>query len=349
MRIAIEFGVALTLAAAVCLVGAVPVGAQEPFEGARALATIGGETITVAEFEREMARRSLVPGQFADPAHRGELLDEMVRLKVLEMAARREGYAEHPDVQKVLRKAIVSKYVDDRLDALLAEAAVTEEEIERHYRENASEYQIPGRARGAIILIAVPEKVAPEKLAELEKKANQIREKAVGTDDREFAALARRHSDDSASRYVGGGIGWVTGAGRTLKWGDQVVETLLTLKTPGEVGPVVRGEAGYYIVRLAENEEAKPLPIEQLRAGIAHRLLKERRERLRTDFYTGLYEDLKVARNDELLDSLEAPAGNRGLPQPPPLPGKVIDSEEPSAAVSAAGKSAYEGRDEGGS
>lgn len=294
--------------------------AQDPFQGARALAVIAGETITVAEFEREMARRGVQRGQFESPESRRELLDELVREKALEMAARRDGYAEHPEVQEVQRRVMVSKYIDDRLDSLLTEAAVSEEDIERHYREHSDEYRLAGRLRGAIILIAVPPKAAADKLAELEKKARSVRDQANGADDRAFALLARRHSDDGATRYLAGNIGWITDRGRPLKWPPEVVEALFALRNPGEIGPLVRGDKGFYVVRLVEREDARLRPLEQLRAGIAHRLLKERRDQLRADFYAGLFGQLEVAQYNEVLESVEAPVGAPGLLAPPPVP-----------------------------
>jgi len=323
-----QAGLIAALLAAVSIPGA---GAEEAFKGGRVLATVGGEAITIAEFEREMQRRSgVMPGHFATLEHRRELLDELVRDTALELAARRDGYAEHPDVQKILRQAMVSKYVDDHLDSLLAEAAVSEADIERHYREHADDYRVAERVRGAIILIEIPRNATQEALVELEKKAAAIREEAArAADDREFAALARRRSDDRATRYLGGNIGWITSGGRSLKWGDEVVEALLALGGPGEIGPVVRGENGFYVVRLIEREAARVRPLEQVRAGIGHRLLKERRDRLREEFYAGLLQSLEVAQNNELLESVEGPPGAHRPLEPPPLPGRP-DREDTS-------------------
>ncbi len=286
--------------------------------GAAVLASVDGVPITVERFAREMARRGGGrPGRFETIEERRALLDEMVRQRALAVTARNEGYAEHPEIQILLEQAMVAKFTRDHLDGLLAEASVSEDEIESYYREHRADYTEPERVRGALILIEIPRGASPERRAELEREAESIRARAAEADSSGFAALARRHSDDRASRSLGGGIGWIRRTGRPLKWGEEVVDALFALEEPGDVGPVVRGEKGLWVVQLVARDEARLRPLEQLRAGIEHRLVKEQRDLLRRQFYRRIETALELEVNGELLEALEVPAGG-----PPPVPGR---------------------------
>ena len=281
------------------------------------LATVGDVTITVDHFMREMARYSHGrPDRFTTAEERRALLDQLIREQAVALTARQQGYAEHPEILALVEQAMVAKFTRDHLDKRLAEASVADEEIEGYYQSHSEQYTEAARVRGAVILIAAPPDATAEEVAELERQAAEIRARAIESGAEGFGALARRHSADRASRPLGGSIGWIRRTGRPLRWGEEVVDTLFSLKQPGDIGPIARSDKGFWVIQLLERDEPRLRSLESVRAGIERLLLKERRALLREQFYRQIEDALQPKINSELLEDLNVPAAG-----PPPIPG----------------------------
>ena len=76
-------------------------------------------------------------------------------------------------------------------------------------------------------------------------RLEQLRIRLVGGAD--FAAIARSHSDDTASAIKGGELGWI-GPGDTLPAFEEQLETL----GPGEFSAPFRSPFGWHLVQVLE-------------------------------------------------------------------------------------------------
>lgn len=307
-------------------VGPVATHAVELRPGA-VLATVGTTTITVAEFEQEMARRGGgQPGAFATPEQRQSLLDQLVLEHSLLAAAHAAGYQRDPEVVAVTERMMVARLRQDRLDPRLAQLSVSDEEVAAFYRAHHAEYAVPERVRAAIVFIEVHPNASEEKRAERQQRAEAALAEARGLDPsiRHFGPVARAYSDDRASRYQGGVIGWlVDHPSQTYRWAPEVVEAIFALGQPGEIGPLVDTDEGYYLVRLVDREAATSRPVELLADGIRRRLLRERREQLEAAFLAEIAATVAVEVDADLLGSVTPPATSpeaSTTTQPPPLP-----------------------------
>ncbi len=101
--------------------------------------------------------------------------------------------------------------------------------------------------------------------------AESVRQRAVAGED--FAALAAAHSDDARSKAAGGVLGWFTPE-------DLVPEFRETIQsmTPGEVGPVLSGDGGYYVLKLLSHEEARTATLDEVRPKLRDFLMNQRME-----------------------------------------------------------------------
>lgn len=310
-----------TLAAFAAVLLGIPPAFAEAETNARVLATVAGNPLTVSEFFQEIERHDPHAVASMSAEQRRDLLKALIRERTLAWTARQAGYAEHPEVLAIAEQAMVEKFKKERLDALLAEVSVSDEEIEGHYLAHQEEYTAPEKVRAALILIAIPTRATEEVIKNLEKRALAVHDEAVAADDAGFAALARHHSDAS-NRYAGGNIGWIHRGGRPLKWGEETVNALFALQEAGEVAPLIRTESGFYIARLLERKARKLRPLKQFRTGIEHQLVKERRDQVREQFYREIEREAETVIYGEILDSLELPQyDNTQRRLPPPVPG----------------------------
>jgi len=318
----------LVLSIGLVTLAAQPAGAGGPRgpDDSTVLATVGKEKISVGSFRHEMALRGgRVPGQFSTLEQRRALLDEMIRFKTRVARARAAGYDRDPDVIAIFERAMVDAYRRNRPVSREA-LVVTDEDVAAYYSQHRSDYDRPARSLGAIVFFAARPHATPEKKKELEARVRQALEEAreLGPEIRDFGPVARTYSEDRASRYTGGVIGWlVNHPGRRSRWEKPVVDAIFALKEPGQIGDIVQTDRGYYLVRLVDREQSSPRPLDEVADGIRHHLMSMKNraaeEALDAEVRKGL--DIKI--NEEILVNIEGPppaAETADDLRPPQLP-----------------------------
>jgi len=310
----------LVITAATGLLGALLVHANVDV-----LARIGNQSITPSEFRQEMVRRGgNLPGQYATVEQRLALLQEMIEFEGLAAAALRAGYDSDPEILALFKKLLVARYQRDMLDQRLALLEVSDEDVAEFYREHLDEFTQAERVQAALVFIRIPANASPEKRVELEQRAQAALAAARDLTVNHFGPVARQYSDDTASRYKGGVIGWLKpGRDRAYQWDPQVLEAVYALHDPGELGPVVRTDEGLYLVRLVDRQESAARSLNLIKDGLRARLLREKQQRAHAELLGEVLQGLDIEINRELLESIEPPQQDDDLrtKQPPVLPG----------------------------
>jgi len=101
----------------------------------------------------------------------------------------------------------------------------------------------------------------PEDEERARASADSLRELVLG--GRDFAEVARQRSDDRASREAGGTLGWFAP--------DELAPAILGILVglePGEIGDVVRGDTGYYVIKLLAHEPERIAPLDEMREDL---------------------------------------------------------------------------------
>jgi peptidyl-prolyl cis-trans isomerase D len=253
--------------------------------------------VTSADAEREFRRRQ-----------------ERVKLEyVLVDAARFRGQASasdeeararfdaNPDAYRAPEKRVLAYVlVDDR--ALEARVAVTDRELEAYYQERREDYRQEEQACASHILVKVRSEASPEGHAEEEAKrlaGERLAELRRGAD---FAALARRASEDAGTAQQGGEMGCFP-RGQNVPEFDNAAFSL----SPGELSEPVRSQYGYHIIRLASRREESVLPLAQVKERVRRQVVSRRVEELADQASQGIGAALGKGQ------SLEEAAKNQGL------------------------------------
>jgi parvulin-like peptidyl-prolyl isomerase len=150
--------------------------------------------------------------------------------------------------------------------AVQAYLAAHEAEVRKLYDERSDEFDVPERTRSRHILLRVPPNATPEQLAELEARANKVRERLVAGED--FAAVAREVSEDPGSAGNGGDLGYFR-RGQMVPAFDEVAFSL----EPGAISDVVRSDYGFHIIRVEDRKPASFRSFEEVRADLAFELM----------------------------------------------------------------------------
>jgi peptidyl-prolyl cis-trans isomerase C len=288
-----------------------PVPAQLP----EVLARVNGEAVNKTEFDRaitalEARNGGPVPAQQRDRIVR-EVLDQIVSYKLLiqESRARKivvedsevdarmkeiQGQFPSEDAFKQMltsRKTTIDQVrADIRQDvtvqkliasAIADKVAVKPEQITDFFAKNPDQFKQPERVRASHILITVPKgSDAAAKTAARTKAADILKDVKAGKD---FAALAKQHSQDPGSAQNGGDLGFFQ-QGQMVGPFNDVAFNL----TPGQVSDLVETEFGFHIIKVAEKQSARAVPLDEVRPQLEQYLERMNREQQTDAFVNGL-------------------------------------------------------------
>jgi parvulin-like peptidyl-prolyl isomerase len=113
----------------------------------------------------------------------------------------------------------------------------------------------------------------------------------------EFDQMATIYSEDPGSKDIGGDLGWF-GRGRMI---EPFEEAAFSLKE-GEVSEPVSTRFGYHIIRVDSIREAELEPYEEIKEGIRSRLIKQKRDRLASEFLDQMTDRASITIDEGVLD-----------------------------------------------
>ena len=223
-----------------------------------------GVSLTAAEVEAEFRRRTeQVKAEYVlVPADRfkgqEQTSDDEVSAR---FEARKETY-------RLPEKRVVSYLLLDSA-SLESRVAVTQPELEAYYQEHREEYQEEEQACASHILVKV-KATAEAKEGHPDEEARKLAQGALdqlsaGTD---FAALARKVSEDQGSAPSGGDLGCF-GRGRMLPEFENAAFDL----SPGATSGLVKTAYGYHVIRVASRREEKIPALTEIKDRVRQALL----------------------------------------------------------------------------
>lgn len=107
--------------------------------------------------------------------------------------------------------------------------------------------------------------------------------KVLAESGADFSELAREHSDDESSRDNGGALGWFRQSELSPAIGGVVVAL-----EPGEVGRIVRGDGGYYVLKLLDHQDARTASLDEVREDLRDYIYAKKAE----EAYTAMMDRL---------------------------------------------------------
>ena len=149
---------------------------------------------------------------------------------------------------------------------LAGQVQVTPGDLQRYYNEHMDEYRVPEQVEVRHILIKTPPpgpdgKVDPKAVEAARQKAEDIlKQLHAGAD---FAKLAEKDSQDTASAKNGGSLGSIQ-RGQTVPEFEKVAFSLPKGSTSG----IVQTSYGFHIIHVDEKQEAHVKPLSEVQAQI---------------------------------------------------------------------------------
>ena len=295
-----------------------PVPAQLP----EVLARVNGETVSKTDFDRAVSALEARNGGPVPPAQRDrifrDVLDQLVDYKLLVQESRtRKIAATDAEVDERVKEIQKNFPSEDAFNQMLAsrkttidqvradirqditvqklianeitadKTAVKPEQVTDFYAKNPDQFKQPERVRASHILIMVPEKADAATKAAARAKADDIlKEVKAGKD---FAALAKEHSQDPGSAQNGGDLGFFQQGQMVGPFNDVAFKL-----APGSVSDLVETQFGFHIIKVAEKQTGRTVPLEEVRPQLEQYLERQNREHQTDAFVNGLKAKGKV-------------------------------------------------------
>ena len=179
-----------------------------------------------------------------------------------------DGFSEESYRRHISRMIAAKIYLDRiRMDV----ADVSDVELERFYAENEARLTLPEQVRVRHILLKWKPMGTQDDRAAIREQMKPILERARAGED--FAALAAEYSEDFSTKSNGGDTG-LFGPGTMVPEFEQVAFSL----DVGEVSDPVNTVFGVHILKLEERQEARLLPLDEVREQLRDYIREEKME-----------------------------------------------------------------------
>ena len=276
-----------------------PVPAQLP----EVVARVNGETISGKELEDAIraisGRAGPIPPDERDRVYRG-VLDDMIgyRLMIQEAKARKIAVADaeidaqvaqirsqFPNdaqfqqaltAQNTTLEAVRNDTRDEMSAAKLVDSeiaskiAVKPEAVTDFYNKNQDKFQQGARVRASHILIGIPQNADAATKQQAKSKAEALlKDLKAGKD---FAEAAKANSQDPGSAPNGGDLGYFE-QGQMVPPFEQAAFALKA----GEMSDVVETQFGYHIIKVADKQTSRVVPLDEAKKQIEEYLTQQNR------------------------------------------------------------------------
>jgi len=156
-----------------------------------------------------------------------------------------------------------------------AQTAVSQQEIQAYYEDHRDEYRVPDQVSVRHILFKTPLPGADGKVdqkgvdAARHKAGDVLKQLKSGGD---FATLAKKFSEDTASAKNGGSLGWI----QRGRFGSADEDKIVFALAKGATSDVIETGSGFDIVRVDDKQDAHVKPLQDVKAEIEPKLKQEK-------------------------------------------------------------------------
>jgi len=177
-----------------------------------------------------------------------------------------QKYYEENSSEFLLPETVDLQYIELTREQAESKVDVSEQALKDHFEQVKDRYTSAEQRKGQHILITATDGLDD---AAAQKKAQELTDKAKSGAD--FAQLARENSKDPASAAQGGDLGW---AQKGMFVGP--FEDALFSMQPGEIRGPVKTQFGYHVLKLGEIQAGHQKSFEEARAEVEDEYRKDK-------------------------------------------------------------------------
>jgi peptidyl-prolyl cis-trans isomerase C len=291
---------------------------QQTGEMPKVVAKVDDDVITLGDVQDGINKQApFVRARYTSPEKKKEFLDNLIRIEVMAKEAEKRGYDKDPEVIRVMKQQMISKFLRKDFESKLKVEDVPDADVEKYYKEHPEEFNRPDEVR--VSQIVVKDKAKADKVV---REANA----ASKSDPKGFRDLVTKYSEDEDSKSRGGDLMSFDASSTTVP--KPVVEAAFALKEVGDISPPVKVDRGYAVLRLTQKRPGFSRPLPEVKRQIQQRLFRDLRAKAMDTFVAELRQKYTVTIDEANLAKVTvdtSPAspmsgGGPGMPGPGMLP-----------------------------
>jgi len=153
----------------------------------------------------------------------------------------------------------------DKIESALQ---ISDAQLRQAYASSMDNFRMPERVHVRHILIKADAKATDAEKKAAQAKADDVLKQLKAGGD--FAALAKKYSDDPGSKEKGGDLDFLV-SGQTVPEFDKMAFSLPI----NQLSPVISTQFGYHIIQVLEKQPGHVKPFEEVKAGLLADLRKQ--------------------------------------------------------------------------
>jgi len=281
------------------------------------VAKVDDAVITVGEFQDRLNKQSpFVRARFTTNEKKKEFLETLIRFEVMANEAERRGYDKDPDVLRVMKQQMISKFLQKDFESKLKVEDVPDAEVEKYYNDHPAEFNQKDEVRVSEVINK--DKGKADK-AYAEARALPKAAPPTTPEGKQFKDIVAKYSEDEEAKPRGGDLGFFDKD--TTRYPKPVVEAAFKLAEVGDVAPPVKTDKGWAVIRLNQKRPGFNRPLAEVKHQIQQRLFRDTRSKAMDTFYAELKKKANIEINDANLSKVVIDTAGMGAGGPPMGPG----------------------------
>lgn len=276
------------------------------------VASVGGQPLTLTEFERRIANLPLeARSRFVSVEARKGFLEAQVQFEVLAMRADRQGLGLAPLTREEMKEALAKDLIDEAIRKEVRAGDVDPEQIQAYYDAHKDEFSTP-RRRDVVAIFQ-----------DTQADAEYLREVVTGMtyeNDQQRINMFRRVSDGNTifveQRKKGGAIGEIPEPGDLATPGRYSVlaPAVFALEKPGDFSPVIPFENYFVFLTYLSEKPAEVQELSRVEDEIRQALHAQAQAEARAAFEEKVLKNAQIKVHDQVLKTIKKPTVEAPMP-----------------------------------
>ncbi len=305
---------------------------QDNSELGQVVAKVDDNVITVGDVQERINKQSpFIRSRYTTLEKKKEFLDNLIRFEVMAAEAQKRGYDKDPEVIRVMKQQMISKFLQKDFESKLKVEDVPDADVEKYYAAHPEEFNRKDEVRVSQILL--------KDKAKADKVATEVKALPKGptADQKPFRDLVAKYSEDEDSKQRSGDLTFFDKD--SVVYPRSLVEAAFKLTEVGDVAGPIKSDKGYHIIKLTQKKPGFTRPLAEVKRQIQQRLFRDLRTKSMDAFIADLRQKSKIDIYEDKLGKVLIDSGMgegaggpmAGMPPGAMRPGMQMGAAHPGA------------------
>jgi len=286
---------------------------QDNSELGQVVAKVDDNVITVGDVQERINKQSpFIRSRYTTLEKKKEFLDNLIRFEVMAAEAQKRGYDKDPEVIRVMKQQMISKFLQKDFESKLKVEDVPDADVEKYYAAHPEEFNRKDEVRVSQILV--------KDKAKADKVAAEVRALPKGptVDQKPFRDLVTKYSEDEDSKQRSGDLTFFDKD--SVAYPKPLVEAAFKLSEVGDVAGPIKTDKGFHIIKLTQKKPGFTRPLAEVKRQIQQRLFRDLRTKSMDAFIADLRQKAKIDIYEDKLNKVLIDTGMNGGSESPAGP-----------------------------